>query len=897
MLRLRYGFITLVFIFFSFGSILKAQDVSIQTDSVALSTAPDSIPGLEATADSLSKNDTLIYKSDVETRVDYEAKDSIVFNLVTNDIYLYGETSITYGHIGLTAAETSINWNTKIMEAHYLEDSTGRKVGKPVFTEKEESYEASEMTYNFQTKKAFINGIITQQGEAYMQGQKVKKSGEELYITDAKYTTCNLADPHFHIAAKKLKVIPGNKVISGPFNLAFREIKTPLGFIFGMFPQPEKNVSGVIIPSYGEQRNQGFFLRGGGYYLKFNEYIDARVTGDIYTSGAWGVRINSNYKKRYAYNGGINFDYNVLRQFSVIENSGPQSFGFSLGWRHTPQNYGSSRFSSSVDIRTNSYNRTTNLAITDIQRSIESTLSSSINYSKTFRNTPFSMTSTLRHRQNLAKGTVDVLLPDVAFNTKRQFPFKKIKSLEKGVLGKLGFSHNFSGKNALSNGPKPKVSGITQTNRTALDDSLISFNSENLPLLFERAQIGGIHRIPISTSFNLFKFFTVSPGASYTEVWYPKELRYSDYDSIEDGHVVEEIAGFSRSGWYNFSTSMSTRLYGFVYFNKGKIKAIRHVMNPSVSFSYSPDFSDPDRRNSAYQRVIGKNGEVLNLSKYAGFTFGGPAARENANLSFGITNNLEMKVASKKDTITGTKKVSIFDNLSFNSGYDLLADSFNLRDISISAATSLFNKKLRLSTGGTLNPYTYVLDGDEFNSRGERNSGREIDQLKWFNGQGIGQIQSWRVSLSTSFSSSKGKKKNLETPRENPAEQAELDYILQNPEDYIDFNIPWSLSLNYNISYSKRGFSEGKLNTNSLQANGNFSLTKNTKVTFSSGYNIQQKLIQPTNIGIIRDLHCWSLSFNVVPFGTQQSFNLRINAKSSVLQDLKLEKRRSWLDN
>ncbi len=835
-------------------------------------------------------------RGDIQTTIEYQAEDSIFFDMASQTATLYGNGKIDYGTILLEADRIKINWVDNIIEADYTTDSTGAKIGKPIFTDAGQSYETDEMTYNFQSRKAIITGIITQQDEAYIQGERVKKNEDnEMFIRNAKYTTCNLADPHFHISSRKLKAIPGNKVLSGPFNLAFREIETPLGFLFGMFPQPKKKTSGVIVPSYGEENRRGFFLRDGGYYFAISDYVDLRLTGSIFSKGGYSINANTNYKKRYAYNGGLRFSFNRFVSDDVDNQLDTRDF--SLNWNHSPANTGTSRFSSSVNIRTNSFNQNNNLIAQDFTENINAQFSSNISYNKRFEGTPFNFSATMRHNQNVQTEVVTITAPEVTYNMNRIYPFENIRSLRNSFLGKLNFSHNFTAKmdvtNAAIRGPS-----INVVNRGNLDDSLLVFNGQNLGLIFDRAKIGGRHNIPLSTSFNIFKYITVSPNVNYSELWYTKELNYS-YDPVEQGIRVDTVNGFSRAGWYTTGASFNTRLYGTVFFNKGKIRAIRHVLTPQVNFSYSPDFTS-DRFGYFQEVQVDESGRTQLLSRYEGFLYGSPPTGESAAINITLNNNVEMKVQTRRDS-TGkdnTKKIKIFDNLSMGTGYNFLADSFKLSDIRMSTRTSFFNNLVNVNLSGTLDPYVYKLISRSENGTVQQ---RRLDQYTWNNGQGLGTLKALTVALGFRLSPSafQGKQQGNEDQNRKESEfgtEEELEFIENNPEAYIDFTIPWSLSASYNINRRKTGFQDATV-TQSLTFNGDLSLTEKTKISFSSGYDFENSEFTQTRIGVIRDLHCWTMRFDWVPFGRFQSYNITINAKSSLLQDLKLERRRQFFDN
>lgn len=842
-------------------------------------------------------------KDAIETTINYNAQDSMVFDVEGRKLYLYGKTHIDYGNISLEADQTSINWNDRSIKSKYSTDTLGRKKGKPVFSQGSDVYETEDILYNFKTKRAIIKGVVTEQDGAFMHGEDVKKNEEdELFIKGAKYSTCNLADPHFFIESEKIKVIPGNKVVSGPFNLKFREIPTPLWFPFGMFPQPREKASGIVFPSYGEESRRGFFLRNGGYYFALSDYMDLRVTGDIYSKGGYAFDITSNYKVRYQFSGALNFAYNK----NILQ--GPEgdseNSDFWIRWNLRPETRGNSSFSASVNAGSSSYNQNNNVAIVDPQRSINSTFTSSVSYSQRFNRLPMNLSTNLRQTQNIQSGIYTMTLPDLALNVNRIYPFKKLVKSSKSPLAKVSFSHNFVAKNEISNA-SPSVSGLgfTPINYQRVDDTL-AFNLENLGTLYDRAKIGGRHTIPVSTSFNLLKYFTVSPSFNYQEVWYTKELDFNYVPEV-GGVRVDTIQKFSRAGSWSSGASVNTRMYG-MYYVKGLsgIEAIRHVMTPSVSFSYNPDFSD--EKYGVYETIrVDSAGNTRTVSKYQNFAYGSPRGSESRTVSFSLTNNIEMKVRAKKDTANEFKKIKLFDNLSFNTGYNFAADSFKLSNINWNARTSFFNKKVNVTLGGAFDPYTYVEDGT--------NNGRKLDRYAWNNGGGLGNLSSLRTNISFTLKPKNSKNKEDDTQNPNPNDspfspgsnaiqdspfgtEGEKEYVQQNPEDYVDFNVPWSLRVAYNISRSQNGLADPQVTSHGVQFSGTLGLTEKTQITFNSGYDVKNKDFTQTRIGVVRDLHCWSLNFNWVPFGRYQSFSLTIRPKSALLQDLKLEKRRNFTD-
>ncbi|WP_424961975.1 putative LPS assembly protein LptD [Ekhidna sp.] len=865
-------------------------------------------------ADSLAQSTPANKRSDIETTINYNANDSIFFNVKSRELSMYGDTHIDYGSVALDAERTDVDWNKRTLKAKYVTDSTGKKIGKPVFTDGPDTYVTDDIVYNFKSERALIKGVITEQDGGFMHGEDVKKNSEdELFIRGAEYTTCNLEDPHFSIKSTKIKVIPNNKVVSGPFNMRFRDLPTPLFFPFGMFPQPKEKSSGIVVPSYGEERRRGFFLRNGGYYFAISDYIDLRLTGDIYSKGGHGVQAVSNYYKRYSFRGTFNFSY--VKSISDDLENPLETNDYSIRWNHSPESRGNSSFSASVNAASTSYNTNNNLVVQDFDRSINSQLASNISYRKTFAGTPFQMSTNLRHSQNLSTGIVNLTLPDLTVNMQRIYPLKNVVNSSKSPLAKLNFSHNFVAKNELSNAAVRNV-GFNVINRSERSDEVIDFNQGNLGEIMDRSKLGGKHTIPISTSLSLLKFFTLNPTFNYQELWYNKELQY-EYVEEENGVRIDTVDGFSRAGSWSTGASLNTRVYGTAFFKNGKIQAIRHVMTPSVSFSYSPDFSDT--KYGVYSDIqVDSLGNTERVSRYEGFAYGSPPGGESKTLGFSLSNNIEMKVASKKDTVNGFKKIKLFDNLGFSTGYNLAADSFKLSNINVNARTSFFDGKVSLNFTGTLDPYEYLLISESVNSSGERTvSQRRLDRYTWNNGNGIGRLSNMTTAISLNLSPKGSSGRNNSNQNNQGAlpgdqgiappdeqvgfdgmtdlERQQVEHIQNNPEQYVDFAVPWSLRVQYSISRNKRGFEDPTIRQ-SLSFSGTLGLTDKTQITFNSGYDFEAKDFTTTRVGISRDLHCWTMNFDWVPFGRYQSYFLSIRVKSQVLQDLKLEKRRSFFD-
>ncbi len=855
---------------------------SLHTDSVSVSSDSTNIKGAKKA------------QGDIETTINYFA-DSIKMDVTGQIVKLFGNAKIVYGDIELKAAIIDINYASNIITAKSVTDSTGKEIGKPEFKDGSETYETDNMKYNFKTKKALIDGVVTMQGEAVMHGEKVfKNQRDELYIANAKYTTCNLEEPHFHIQASRIKVIPGKKIISGPFFLKIQEIPTPIGFAFGMFPVPKEKSSGIIFPTYGEERRRGFYLRNGGYYFALSDYIDLNLMGEIYSKGSWGLNVASTYKKRYAFGGNFNVRYN--NQKSTREGDSTVINDLWINWNHTPQSKGSSRFSASVSAGTSSYNQ--NNPSLDLRNTLNQEFNSSISFSKTFKRTPFSMSASSRLQQNVSTGLVNLLLPELALNMSRQYPFKFGSSSSKNWIQKISFSWNMNMTNRMTNknisNPGFDVVGFDPENNDIVPLGDMGFNE-----LWKRSKNGMKHQIPVSTSMNFFKYITFSPSFSYSEIWYFKELSY-EWDEEENAVRIDTLQKFNRLYNYSTSGSFNTRLYGTVNFGKDKkIQAIRHVVVPSVGVSYTPDFSAD--RFGYYQEVQTDSlGNMKKLSKFNDFVYGVPNSGRNASMSFSLSNNIEMKVRSKSDTTDKARKITIIDNLSMSSSYNFLADSFKLAPFKMSTRTRLLNKKLNISLNWTIDPYYWQLDSIGTTSGGEKKYYQTKRNIyTWDVGKGLGQVSRASLSMGMSLNPKAREKQNKlddESGPLTPEEELERAYIKNNPELYVDFNIPWDFRFNYNINYSRSGHEQARI-IQSLTFSGNVKLTQKWNMNFSSGFDFESKKFTQTNFGVSRDLHCWQMNFTWTPFGRYESYNLTINAKSSLLQDLKVNKQRSWYDN
>ena len=857
------------------------------------STRPGSVPTLNLTSDSTISADSSYaidslgsdsfrfsidqHKSSVDQQIEYQADDSIVLQIQEKKAYLYGNAQIIYGDITLNADYIVIDFDNKDLYATGItDDSTQTYSGRPAFEDDGKIYEADTMLYNFETKKGISYGVLTTEKDGYIHGERVlRDSLENIYVKNARFTTCNLPDPHFYIQADKIKVIPKKQIVTGPANLVISDIKTPLFVPFGFFPIPEKRKHGILFPTFGESQERGFNLRGLGYYVPVNDYFDVQLTADIYFRGGFAASLRSNYYRRYKYRGNFNFSFN-RNEFGEPESpSFKVSDDYRLGWtfsRDSKAKPGRS-FSANVNFVTSSFlkNNTTNYE--DI---ISTNSNSSINYSRGFFKRKLNMSLVSRMDQNLTTGAMNMTLPQLTANLSRQMPFKNFSSPDNKTLQSfiknLGVSYQGTFKNELKTVDTVLVAGVGELfGRTP---------QINAPSLGDDFRNGVSHSIPISTSFKAIKWFTVSPSFSFNEFWYFNTTEKT-YDTNLDT-VLEDnrIGGFERAYSYRTSIGISTILYGQKNFRKeSKLQAIRHVVRPNISAVWNPDFASGEE--NGYRTVATSDSTETSYSIFEDALLGRPTAGPQASLNFGLGNNLEIKIKSDKDTTNGgIKKVKIIESLNVGSGYNFLADSFHLADFRLSANTTILNK-IRMTFSTTYDPYTYIYTSDSTQRRTPDYAINGMNKL--------GNFTSSNLSISTNLNPQAFKKKTTDNVNDE-----ELEFINNNLQNYVDFNLPWSLNLNYNLRATTPALLESTISQN-IGFSGDLKLTENWKIGVSSGYNITDKELAFTSLEFFRDLHCWQMHFKWYPI-QRQMFEFGINVKSSTLQDLKLNRRRSWFD-
>jgi len=797
----------------------------------------------------------------IDFPIDYHAGDSTVFDAKNRKVYLYGDSFIHYKEMELTAGFIEVDLENNLLYAYGVSDSAGNVTLKPHFKENEEEFTADTIRYNVKTKIGKIKNVKTKQGEGYLHMNDSKRqSNGNICMKGGKYTTCDSDHPHFYIYLTKAKVIPNDKIVSGRAYMVIEDIPIPAPQLpFGFFPNNKKQTSGILIPEYGEEDNRGFFLKNGGYYFAISDYMDLQLRGDIYSLGSWAVNNQTRYKRNYRYNGNLLLSYSFLqfgeKDLSEIQGMYNASKMYSIRWSHKqdPKARPNSNFSANVDISSSAYDKFQAYG----NNRFNNTKQSSISYSKIFANSPFSFSANLRHSQNNNDSIMNLSLPEMSMNMSRIYPLKKkIRVGKTRFYEKIGVSYTSNFKNMI----------------TARQDSL--FEQRTL----DNMKNGINNSIPVSTSMKFLKNFTFNPSFNYTNRMYFDKLYKSWSDSIynaEDsvyssGMVTQTEDGFYMLHDYNFNASLTTKIYGMFTFKSEKIKAIRHVMTPNISYRYQPSF---DRYYDTY--IYNASGMEKEYSYWENSLYGAPTRYKAQLLTFSLGNNVEMKVKSNSDTVKTDKKITIFENLSASSSYNFLAyekDSLYLSPIRIEGRTNI--KTLNINFGGTIDPYAL----DEINNKVI--PVYEMDQT----GK-IGRLTEARISAGFTLRSKKTDKDKKK------AEQLPADYL----DYYVDFDIPWNISFSYSYSYRKPKMEKDIIQT--LNITGDINITPKWKVSASSGYNFVDGEFSSTTITIHRDLHCWEMRFNWVPFGFYRSYNFQISAKSSMLQDLKLNRRRSWMEN
>ena len=865
---------------------------NVALDSLALPDAWDSISVAE-TSDSIFKPDTKgmdslkMKKGDIETTIYYHAEDSIMMDVPNKKAYLFGKAQIKYQDMQLDAAQIEIQWDKNIIGARGYVDTAGRYRDRPVWRQGADIYVTDSMKYNMQSKKAIIHSIETKQGEGFLQGDTSKRTEEAIYLKNGIYTTCNLKHPHFKILARKLKVIPDDKAVCGPFNMVFEDIPTPIGFWMGFFPITDRKRSGIIFPTFGENQTRGLYLSHGGYYWAVNDYLGIQTVGDVYANGSFLVNSEATYLKKYQYRGTMDLSLAKLKNgFDDSQQKLPTQFN--LIWQHATTAQRSGNFIASVNLSSSKYSKAT-IATTNRTQNITN---SSVTYNRSFKRTPFSTSISMRGSENNYQSTATnnnsaiytMTLPAVSLTMNRINPLKRkygngSKWYEKIFVNYQGnFSYDLKNTQQFYD-PVQKI----------FRDSALQVNDANLrKYILPNSVWASNHTTTISTTFKLFKYINVNPSASYFENLQAKKLIYKRVgDTLTT--VTDTLKGLYSSHYYNTAVEVNTRFYGLVNLpSRGFIQGFRHTANPSIRFTYAPDA----RSGGGWVTVPNDpkvNGEVKRYNEY--LSNSSPQFKQEV-LDFTLSNILEMKVRNKRDTsgTSPTKKINLLDNLSIAGGYNFGADSLKMKDITLNARTKLLNR-FDVTMASDFDPYQWYADSASsilVNGQKILYNTRKTNTFLINSTGKLAQLNTLNLTVGTRFAP---KKKGAKDPKfNNPQMQSELDRIRANPNQYIDFNIPWSLSLSFTYNYTHNGLYNPVINE-AIAANGDFSITPKWKFVYSTGFNFRDHAITYSNFTISRDLHCWQMNMTLSPFGTLRTFNFMIAAKSQLLQTLKLNKR------
>lgn len=814
-----------------------------------------------------------------------KSADSLTYDVKNRTIYSYKGSDVKYQQMALKADYLRINTQTKLVRAEGIEiDTATHERSRPVFSEGASNYEVDSMEYNMDSGKGLVKGVNTKEGEGVLFGGTVKKMKDNtIHMHNGRYTVCDAECPHFYMQMTKGTTVPGKQTVFGPAYMVFEDVPIYfLGVPFGFFPQKKERNSGVIFPEIGEEYVKGFFVRNGGYYLALNDYFDFRIVGGIYTLGSWQVGAGSNYALKYKFRGNVSFDYASDKIGDKNSKDYVEATNIAIRWSHSqdPKFSPGSAFSASVNYTSASYNK---FNAQDLNDYLNSQTSSSINYSRNWAGTPFSLAINGALSQNSRDSIMTINLPNFTFNVARVAPFKRKLAVGKERwYEKISFTYGFDFKNEAANFKEK------------------DFMKKGM---FDKMRMGMQHNIPVSASFNVLQYLNISPSVKYNERWYFRRIDQR-WDEEAEQVAIDTTNGFYRVYDYSASLSMNTKLYGTYTFGSGRKRKptiLRHVLTPSIGVSFSPD------NGSRYYSTVQTDKDAKQFRDYSPFAnelYGVPGRGAAASMNVSLSNTLEGKFPSDKDS-TGYKKVKILEQLSLSTSYNFIADSMRLSPISLSMSTNLFNK-LPLQFSAAFDPY--AVDGN----------GRRINKFLVEEG-GFLRLSSLTFSLGWSWQS-KGSKPSGQKAINNPvnntnnqemAERAaqnsffeQQDVVQPSAKDlaqiaatqYYDFNIPWSFGFSYSFNYSDYG--AGPTVQQSVNFNGSLNITSKWAVSASAGYDFQQKKLTPGAVRITRDLHCWQMSLQWIPVGFRQSWSFNIAVKSSMLSDmLKWEKNNSFMDN
>jgi len=828
------------------------------------------------TNDSLSKP-----KSFLEGIVNYKAKDYTSINQKTQQIYLYNEAEIQYKDMDIKAGVIIIDYGKDIIYAGRLKDSLGVYTQHPVFKQGNDLVEPDSIAFSIKTKKALIwNSKTEQQGGRIISDLTKKENDSVYFVRRAKFTTSeDLENPEYYFLLRKAKIVPGKKVVTGLTNMFIANVPTPIGFPFAFLPMSKTRTSGVIFPTFGEQNNRGYFLQNGGYYFALSDYFDLATLGDYFTNGSYGARVESSYAVRYKFRGSLSFRYENLINSERGFPDYSRSTIYNLRWNQSQDSKSnpSSRFSASVNLGSSTYFQE---SVNQLNSSnfLNNTMSSSVSYSKAFKGEPqVNISLTATHSQNTNKGTINMTLPTFQGSVDRIFPFAPKTGSKKGALQNINFQYN-----------------VRAENRIQTTDSLF-FKAE----MFDDAKAGFQHTIPLSTNFKVFKHFSMSTSANFKENWTFNTIK-KEYDIETQSAITTPLKGFDSYRTYNFSTSVGTTVYGMFEFGEDKkIQAIRHVMRPSISYNINPAF---DQYYETYE-VISADGTTSNEVDYTRFEqslFGSPGKTFSSSVGLSLNNNLEAKVRDKDSTATDPKKIFLLNSLNFSTNYNVAGDSLNWSPVRVSGGTQLFDSKMSLNFGATLDPY--ALD----------NNNNKIDVFNVDNGGSLFRLTSANMTMSYNLSSETfegGDSEQDQAIEESVKSGGRADDLFGKPQDYstqslkkdddkktepsalYNYKIPWSLRLAYAVNYtnSRR---QSEISSHSLMFSGDIEISPRWSVGASSGYDLKNNGFTYTQLRFERDLLSWRMNFSWIPFSNRSSWNFFIGIRSSMFKDIKYEKRR-----
>ena len=854
-------------------------------------------------------------KNGIDAPVSFSANDSLIYEAGSGMAFLYGASNVKYQDMDLKSDQIYMNLDSSLVHATGSRDTaTGEMIGLPVFVMGSDTYESDTMAFNFKTKRGLIQQVYTEQQDGFLTSELSKRdSTGNLYLRHGRYTTCDDPHPDFYIALSRAKVRPGKDVVFGPAYLVVCDVPLPLAVPYGFFPFTKSYSSGFIMPTYGDETERGFYLRDGGYYFAFNDNMDLKVIGEIYTKGSWGLSGASNYRKRYKYSGSVYASYqNTINGEKNMPDYAKQT-SFKIQWSHRQDAKANpySNLSASVNFATSSYERNNLTSMYNPQAMTQSTRTSSVSYSTGFSSIGLSLSTTMNLSQNVRDSTIALTLPDLNISISRFYPFKRKK-----MVGKERWYEKIS----------MSYTGHLSNSINTKEDKLMHSN------LVKDWQNGMQHNIPISGNFTLFNYLNINPSFNFTDRTYTNKV-YRSWDAVEQKEVNDTTYGFYNVYNWNLSVSASTKLYGFYIPSRklfgDKVDAIRHVFTPQVSFSYAPDFSA--RRYGyydSYQRTDA-NGNVtlVEYSPYQGQLYGVPGKGKTGSISWDVSNNVEMKIRSDRDT-TGFKKISLIDELGFSMSYNLAADIRPLSDLNTRLRLKL-SKSYTFNMNAVFASYVYEADSVGATPRISEHT-TYWQQGKWGRFQGMSQNISYTISnekvskLIKWLKGERDKKKDkdddssLEDDDLNETEtniDKDLDAgrhgakkknagMAETDEDgYMKYSMPWSLSFGYGITM-REDVDKSKFNyssmrypykfTQNLNMSGNLRLSDGWNISFSSGYDFENKKISMTTASLSRDLHCFSMSCSVVlsPY-TSYNFSFRCNA-STLADALKYDKRSSY---